>query len=154
MKTKEKNFFLIIILMIMLVIRIITWIALARYVTKIQGSDISSSIAKPICTINVIGKSIDEINPYCDIEVCNYDEEGSVSQVAMNFSVDVMRSDGTRIDDYYWEDSNGNNIGQSLEGVFDNLEKTKKTYRIYFFNSGETEKEENIKFSLKAIQKI
>ena len=130
-------------------------VGLAKYITTVNGNG-SATVAKPICALIVSEYKCEnnEINPYCDVEVNNYNSDGEVSEVAMNFDVEVNDENGKQLTNYYWKDEQGNDLGKDLTGSFDTTNKEQKKYKIYFINTNGIEKTERVNFVINATQKI
>ena len=153
-KLKRRTLLVTILIIVGILLIVMTW-AFSRYRSQLSSYG-SSKIAKPICTlyVNPHQSQDNEINSYCDVEVKNYDSENNVSEVAMDYSIEIKNESGENVSEYYWEDEQGNNLGKNLTGSFDNTDKAQKKYKVYFVNSGENEKTEKINFVIHAVQKI
>ena len=125
-KLKGRTLLVTILIIVGILLIVMTW-AFSRYRSQLSSYG-SSKIAKPICTLYVTPHQSqdNEINSYCDVEVKNYDSENNVSEVAMDYSIEIKNESGENVSEYYWEDEQGNNLGKNLTGSFDNTDKAQK----------------------------
>lgn len=151
----SKKIVLFITLILACIVLVGIGVGMARYITILNKNG-NATVAKPICTLNVSEYKCEdnEINPYCDVEVNNYNSNGDISEVAMNFDIEVKNENGKQLTNYYWKDEQGNDLGKELTGSFDTTNKEQKKYKIYFINADGIEKTERVNFVINATQKL
>ena len=124
----------------------------AKIRNRIKGN-IKSDSAVPICEVTATTPELgeDDLNPYCDVYITNYDDDGNTSGVYIEYDVNVQFANNEDVE-YYWINEDGVKIGKELKGQFTTLEKAKKTYKIYFINDGTENKIANVSFSVNSKQ--
>ena len=161
-KTKKNNVILLVILIIILLLTVIIGIAYARF-TKSANGTATATVAKVICNMNVVPCSARDntiINPYCTVTLNNYNNPQDISQVNVNYKVEVELDSNSTLEEmptYYWLDSTGNRVpgineSQPLTGSLTKGNAVSEQYTIEFVNEGNNTTTENMKFTLTAVQ--
>lgn len=79
------------------------------------------------------------------VTVKNYNSNNEVSQILLNYEVNVISTDGSELPEYYFTDLNGNNLGTTARGTLGNTIKEEKVYKLIFVNVANEEITRNIK---------
>lgn len=75
----------------------------------------------------------------------NYNSNDEITQISLNYEVNVISTDESELPEYYFTDSDGNNLGTTATGVFGNTSKEEKVYKVTFVNVANEELTRNIK---------
>ena len=154
--TNSNKITLIIVVAIILIITVIfiSRLGYARY-THNHNASATVKVATVACEMTVTScESSDTIiNPYCTIDVKNY-ENDKIAETDLNFTIEVTPKGDFTLPEYYWKDSSGTILARStaLTGTFTKGVKEDKEYTIVFLNSGETDITRKVDFNLVAVQ--
>ena len=145
------------ILIIVLVVSLFA-VAYAKRRTKINGiGKIDAAGIKCYTEVIPNNSSIESINPYCEINVNNFDENNEVSEFAFDYEI-TIESETNNLPDYYCIDSLGNEIANSTSentqiiGTLGCESSETQTYRLYFVNDGENDVTQNFSLRIKTMQ--
>lgn len=146
--SKKKNMvirYVLIILAIIFVI-LIVYFAFSKFTSNINGIA-TSTTGKQIYETKVENFEADEdmLHPYAIVTVKNYNDNNEITHVNLDYEISIEALDNKPIPEYYFTDTDGNNIGEVVNGTFGISEKELKTYRINFVNVGDAEITRNIK---------
>lgn len=143
------------IIVIIIAVIAVFGIAFAKYITELSGKT-TSEVANMICEMQVTSSEANSqvINPYCIVNVKNYNDNNEITETDINFKIEVTPKENFEMPKYYWQDSEGVTIADSavLTGSFKNGIKEEKQYKIVFLNSGEKDITRLVNFNLVAVQ--
>lgn len=155
---KEYNKTLLIIatiLLFIIVVIVLFTFGYSKYITTKTGTA-TTEMANMICEMEVEASEANReiINPYCMVEVKNYNTANEITETDVNYKIEVTAKEGYTLPQYYWQDLNGTTLAYdtAVTGSFTHSSKQSITYKVVFANSGEKDITQIVDFNLVAIQ--
>lgn len=144
-----------VILVFIIVVIVIFTFGYAKYITTKTGSA-TTEVANMVCEMQVDASEANReiINPYCMVEVKNYNDTNGITETDVNYKIEVTAKEGYTLPQYYWQETDGTTIAYdtAVTGSFTHGSEQTKTYKIVFANSGEQDITQIVDFNLVAIQ--
>ena len=155
-KKNKKIVALTLIIILVILIIILSIFAIAKYVTKKDGTT-TAEIAEMICEMDVEASEASKeiINPYCLVNVKNYDSDNKVTQTDLNYTITITPKGDFELPEYYWKDVSSDTIvarSTAITGSFEYTVKADKQYKVVFLNPGVEDITIVVDFNLIAVQ--
>ena len=156
-KNKLNIFIISVVFMVGLLLTIVSTIAYSRYSSKFN-SNITTDIASLICEIEVQPSEASNLidNPYCIVNVKNYDRNNNISAVKVDYKIEIISKDENPLPELYWMDSNNQIISNDpyMNGTMGISGRETDYYKVVFINPGVQDVTRLVDFNLVAAQTV